>query len=164
MDVWGYTWSFRQLWCGQALSEHLLYFAQKVCAACQSCCSLHVHTKLTPVYLQLVSAWVLWSDTIQLKFVLPVEQVEVLSVLSGRHPFVRTASSLMSQTACSISFLSFITCNHFLLILWCLLTTLNDITFNLNMNALLKLGDTRKLECRNWLADDQDRVRWRHLL
>lgn len=107
---------------------------------------------------------VVWSVIIQLKFMIPVKQVEVLSVLSGHHPFVRTASSLMSQTACSISFLSFITCHPFLLILWCLLTTLNDITFNLNMNALLKLVDTRKLECRNWLADDQDRGRWRHLL
>jgi hypothetical protein len=40
---------------------------------------------------------------IRLKFELPVEQVEVLNVLSGQHPFVTTAGSLISHFASRIS-------------------------------------------------------------
>jgi len=122
----------------------LLYFEQNVWAAVYCMFTYNDH------YFQLVSAWLLWSVMIQLKFVLPVEQVEVLNVLSGQHPFVTTASSLMSETVPRISFLSIITYHPFLLTLWCPLTTPN-ITSNLNMSALLKLGDARKLGCRNWL-------------
>jgi hypothetical protein len=63
-----------------------------------------------------------------------VKQVEVLNVLSG-HCHLLDLQAVCHRLSPSLSFHCRITCHSFLLSLWYLSTTLNDVTSNRNMGG-----------------------------